>query len=81
MAKDLNKEKHQEENANRIDEIVNIAEKHARTERHLEKDLPFTSDKAVKNAEEIQKERETKIEHLKDIVAYGEHGEDNKDNI
>lgn len=69
------KERLKEENANRIDQIVNIAEKHARTERHLEKDLPFTSEEARENEREVQIDREEDIERLKNIVAYGKHEE------
>ncbi|MDP4145206.1 MAG: hypothetical protein Q8936_12115 [Bacillota bacterium] len=73
--KNDNKQALQDANARRIDEIVTIAEKHARTERHLEKDLEITSHEAKENERRIQEERENEIENLKNIVAYGQHDE------
>lgn len=67
------KEMFEEATENRIDQLINVTEKYARTERHLEKDLPFTSPEAKANEEKIQKEREEEICNLKNIIAHGEH--------
>lgn len=65
----------QRENARRIDNLINLVDNHTRTERHLEQysDAEFSNDKNIAHANKIQQEREQQIDHLKNIIAYGEH--------
>ncbi|MEG6617411.1 hypothetical protein V6C27_13445 [Peptococcaceae bacterium 1198_IL3148] len=65
----------QRENARRIENLINLVDNHTRTERHLEQysDAEFSNDKNIAHANKIQKEREQQIEHLKNVIAYGEH--------
>ncbi|SHH32017.1 hypothetical protein [Tepidibacter thalassicus] len=66
------------ENARRIDELIDIVEKHTRTERHLEQHSDITSPEQIEHVKEIQKDREYRIENLKNIIAYGQHSNDNE---
>lgn len=70
-----NKKRLNETNENRIDEIINITEKHTRTERHLENNPDLVTAEEAKHIGAIQKEREERVERLKNIVAYDEHEE------
>lgn len=66
------------ENSRRIDELVNTVERYTRTERHLEQHSDIASPEQVEHAKEVQNEREEQIENLKNIIAYGEHSNNNE---
>lgn len=72
---DNSEERQQEENERRVDHLINLVEKHTRTERHLEQyaDSGITSPEALDHEKEIQKERESEISNLKNIITSGEH--------
>ena len=61
------------ENKRRLEQLENLVEAHTRTERHLEQHSDIASEEQIKRAEELQKIREDQIEHLEDIIAYGEN--------
>ncbi|MCM0649731.1 hypothetical protein NBE98_15300 [Clostridium swellfunianum] len=63
----------EDQNAKRIDQLVNLVEKHTRTERHLEQHTDIASPEAVIHSLEIQKEREDEINNLKNIISNGKH--------
>ena len=65
------------ENARRIDELVDLVEKHTRTERHLEQHSDISSAEQIEHSKEVQCEREHQISNLKNIIAYGQHESDN----
>jgi len=60
-------------NARRIDQLIDVVEKHTRTERHLEQNLGMSNIEDVKHTLKIQEAREDEIENLKNIIAYGKH--------
>ncbi|WFD08906.1 hypothetical protein [Tepidibacter hydrothermalis] len=66
------------ENAHRIDDLIDLVEKHTRTERHLEQHSDISSPEQIEHSREIQCEREHKIENLKNIIAYGQHESDSE---
>lgn len=49
-----------------LDNLINLVEKHTRTERHLEKYSNLDSKQDKENAREIQKNREEGIRNLKE---------------
>ena len=61
------------EDANRVDQLIDLVEKHTRTERHLEQHSDISDPENLEHAERIQREREDEIDNLKNIIAYGEH--------
>ncbi|MDF2484765.1 MAG: hypothetical protein K0R46_933 [Herbinix sp.] len=70
---DSNKSGHGEENERRIEHIENLVEKKTRTERHLEENAEIShSPSNIQHAKELQKERQSEIDHLKDKVIYGD---------
>ncbi|MDP4091004.1 MAG: hypothetical protein Q8930_17280 [Bacillota bacterium] len=68
-----------EENAARIDQLVNIVDHYTRTERHLEEHSDISDPENLAHAKEIQEARKEEIENLKDIIAYGKH--ENQDEV
>lgn len=60
------------ENEHRIDQLVDVVEKHTRTERHLEQYSNIGNPENREHAREIQKKREEEINTLKNIIAYGD---------
>jgi hypothetical protein len=68
--KNLSNEK---ETSRRIDHLVNLVDKHTRTERHLEQYSSISSPESLQKAKEIQQNRESEIENLKNLIAYGQH--------
>ncbi|SHJ95275.1 hypothetical protein [Tepidibacter formicigenes] len=66
------------ENARRIDELIDVVEKHTRTERHLEQHSDIASPEQIEHAKKIQEDREDRMENLKNIIAYGKHSNDNE---
>lgn len=69
------------EQANRVDQLINLVEKHTRTERHLEQHSDISDPGNLENAEEVQRKREEEIDNLKDIIAYGDHENDEVENL
>ncbi len=62
-----------EENERRIEHIENLVEKQTRTQRHLEEHSDIShSPENIQHVKEIQKERQSEIDHIKDKVAYGD---------
>ena len=59
------------ENESRIEQLIDVVEKHTRTERHLEQYSDISSPENIANAEKVQKQREEEIDTLKNLVAYG----------
>jgi len=57
----------------RIDQLINLVDKHTRTERHLEQHSDIASPDAIAHSKEIQKEREEEIDNLKNVIAHGKH--------
>jgi hypothetical protein len=57
----------------RIEQLINLVDKHTRTERHLEQHADIASPEAIAHSEQIQKEREQEIDNLKNVIAHGKH--------
>lgn len=74
-------ERQKKEQANRVDQLINLVEKHTRTERHLEQHSDISDPESLESAEEIQRKREEGIDNLKNIIAYGEHENDEIENL
>lgn len=68
----------QEENARRIDQLIELVELHTRTERHLEQHSDVSTLDNLKHTIKVQEEREEEIQNLKNIVAYGKHEKHNE---
>ncbi|WP_198010623.1 hypothetical protein, partial [Thermobrachium celere] len=60
-----------EVNARRIDQLIDLVEKHTRTERHLEEHSNITDLDEIKYVLELQRQREEQIKHLRNLIAYG----------
>jgi len=56
----------QEKNERKVDNLINLVEKHTRTERHLEQYSDMGDPKYKEMAEEKQEVREEQIEELKE---------------
>lgn len=69
-------------NERRIDALLDIQNRYVRTARHIEQNKEITNPENLEHAIEIQKDREERIENLKNIIAYGKHEEvDEKKNL
>mgnify|MGYP001179136919 CR=1 FL=1 len=66
-------------NERRIEELLNINDKYVRTQRHLEQHSDIASFDQLQHAFEIQREREERMENLKELIVDGT--QDRKDNI
>jgi len=67
-------------NERRIEELLNINNKYVRTQRHLEQHSDIASPDQLQHAFEIQKEREERMEHIKNLIVNGNQSrEDNID--
>lgn len=64
-----------DENERRVDNLIDIVEKHTRTERHLEQfeGSGITSPENIEHAKKVQASREGEIDHLKNIISHGKH--------
>lgn len=62
-------------NERRVEELLNLNERYVRTQRHLEQNHDIASLEQLEHSFEIQKEREERMENLKDIIAYDRHDE------
>lgn len=60
-----------EVNARRIDQLIDLVEKHTRTERHLEEHSNITDLDEIKYVLELQRQREEEIKHLRNLIAFG----------
>lgn len=79
--KNMNKSKNlQLENERRIDNLIDVVEKHTRTERHLEQyeDSGITSPENIDHAKKVQSFRENEIDNLKNIITSGKHANGNQ---
>ncbi|MDF2907365.1 MAG: hypothetical protein K0R34_2686 [Herbinix sp.] len=74
--------KHGEEDERRIENIEKLVEKQTRTQRHLEEHSDIAhSAKNIQHAKDLQRERQSEIDHIKDKVAYGDNiNKDQKEN-
>lgn len=83
--KNLDKSKDiQSENQRRVDNLIDIVEKHTRTERHLEQyeDSGIPSPENIEHAKKVQGFREDEIDNLKNIITTGQHSNNNElDNV
>jgi hypothetical protein len=75
------KERYHIENAHRIDQLMDLVERHTRTKRHLEQHSDITNLNELQHAFKIQEEREKRIDHLKDIIVYGKHEVNDMSNL
>ena len=57
----------------RIDQLMNLVDKHTRTERHLEQHSDIATPEAIAHSKEVQNEREQEIHNLKNVIAHGKH--------
>jgi hypothetical protein len=64
----------EEVNARRINQLTDIIEKYVRTERHLEQHSDIAELEPLKHALKMQEVREAQIEHLKELIVQGKHG-------
>ena len=66
--------KYNSENECRAQQLENLMEKQVRTRRHLETYSDISSSPSnIMHAKELQRERQTEIDHLKDILACKDH--------
>ncbi|NLX77544.1 MAG: hypothetical protein GXZ01_09310 [Clostridiaceae bacterium] len=65
-------------NERRIEELLNINNRYVRTERHLEQHSDIADPESIRHSEEIQNERLQQMENLKNIIAYGEHPQEDQ---
>jgi len=63
-----------EENQRRVDQLINLVERETRTERHMEQNSDISDPENLKNAEKVQQNRREEIDHLKNVIVNGEHG-------
>lgn len=56
-------------NERRIEELLNINNKYVRTQRHLEQYKDIATLEQLEHAFEIQKDREERMENLKNLIA------------
>jgi hypothetical protein len=66
-------------NERRIEELLNINNRYVRTKRHLEQNSNIATLDQLEHAFEIQKDREERMENLKDLIVNGT--QDREDNI
>lgn len=65
-------------NERRINELLNISNRYVRTERHLEQHSDIADPENIKHSERIQNERLQQMENIKNIIAYGEHQQEDQ---
>lgn len=66
-------------NERRIEELLNINNRYVRTERHLEQHSDISNPDNLEHSEQIQQERLDRMDNLKNIIAYGEHEQDDQE--
>jgi hypothetical protein len=78
MDNDKNWDKRGVENERRIDHLSNLVEKQTRTERHLEQHTDISSSpENIEHAKQLQQDRQSEIENLKNKIAYGDNVSNN----
>ena len=60
-------------NERRMRELLNINNRYLRTKRHLEEFADIMDFDRLEHVSRIQKEREHRMENLKDIIVHGKH--------
>ncbi|OGO85475.1 MAG: hypothetical protein A2Y22_09415 [Clostridiales bacterium GWD2_32_59] len=70
-------DREERKNANRLDTLENILEKHTRTERHLEQHSDIANPDQIKHSKEIQGERENEIKTIENKIIFGDTSKDN----
>jgi hypothetical protein len=67
------------EQERRVEHLVNLVEKHTRTERHLEEHSDISSSpENIEHAKSVNEERQGEIENLKNILSHGENCNNNE---
>ncbi len=61
------------EDAERIEQLSNIADNYTRTERHLEQYSDISRPENLEHAKQIQEARKEEMNNLKSIIAYNKH--------
>lgn len=62
----------------RVEQLVNLVEKKTRTERHLEEHSDISASQSnIEHAKQINRERQSEIDNLKNILAHGENYNNN----
>ena len=73
------KNNEQEKNERKLDNIINIVEKHTRTERHLEQYQDISTPENKQKAIEKQNSREKQIQELKGQIIGGKQNENKQE--
>jgi hypothetical protein len=76
--RELQKRRVQEQNENRVNQLINTVENYTRTERHLEQHSDIGNPERLERAADVQSQRKSEIDHLKDSIVYGVECSDNK---
>jgi len=64
-----------------VNQLVNLVEKQIRTQRHLEEHSDISSSQQnLEHAKELNRERQTEIDNLKNILVYGNNINNNYKN-
>jgi hypothetical protein len=61
------------QNERRIDQLINLVEKHTRSERHLEQHSDIASPENIEHSEDVQRQREEEINNLKNVIVHGKN--------
>lgn len=69
--REAQKRRVQEQNENRIEQLINTVENYTRTERHLEQHSDIGDPERLERATDVQNRRHSEIDHLKDNIVYG----------
>ena len=70
-----------ETNERRVNQLIDLVEKHTRTERHLEQHSDIAELSQIRHAVELQNSRENEISHLKDLIINGHGNEHELENL
>ena len=74
--REMSERRLQEQNENRLDQLIDTVENYTRTERHLEQYSNIGDPKNKAHARDIQAERKSEIQHLKNTIVYGAEYDD-----
>ena len=69
--REMSERRLQEQNEHRLDQLVDTVENYTRTERHLEQYSNIGDPKNKAHARDIQADRKSEIQHLKNTIVYG----------
>lgn len=75
--RELQKRRVQEQNENRVEQLINTVDNYTRTERHLEQHSDIGDPERLERAKEIQSERKSEMERLKNNIVYGNEASTN----